>query len=190
VGALAVAVVRAQLERRGEHRALLLTGAAPWRVLVGAALGAMAPGLVAALWLGAAGPPLGSLFPALELSPWVATPGGYAAPSLGLALDAQGQLAGVMQAAHGAASRPGHALVAAAVALPSVLAPLWLSAPASMAARAAFGGASLAAAVLAFHLVALGRPAAWLFAPAAVLAAACGLQAAGQRWAPGRSPVS
>ena len=169
VGALSAAIVAHSAARRGDTAALVSLGAHPLRAGAGLIVGAALVGLLGAVAIGVGVGSLGALFPALPSSPWAASADGFVALGTGVVLRVDDVVFDAPVAL--SASTPSRLAAAGFAFVAALVLPPWAVAPAPRAAKAAVLGASVVAAIVAFHGVAVGRSPAslpWALAPVAL----------------------
>src|SRR5690606_8794635 len=151
--ALGCWAVQAQVEVRGEARALLGLGASRWRLcrgpcVAGWVLGALALGALLSPWADPS-----SLFPTVAPAAWRQVGAELVDPVHGVSVDAQGGLGFLVRRAQQAAPAQNARAACWALAPLAVVVPVWVGAPARARARAAAGVLALGAVLVLLHAV-------------------------------------
>lgn len=173
IATVGASLATAQARARGELLAVTGLGVSPLRACAGSVLAAILIGSAGALAVASPQSDFTSLFPRIPQTGWALdSRGAWFASAIGLAVGPHaGELRLLQTQTPLAPSCPAKAPVVFAIALLSVVLPVWSHAVPRWWERVAAGAGSLFAAVLAIHLVAAGRLGVWalLFVPMLLL---------------------
>lgn len=170
VSAVAVAMVKLQLQRRGELLALQLTGASPWRALRAALVGNTVVAMMSSIVLCVV--PLKALFPAATQRPqFAAVSSGILHPSRGVFLDHPQATPTWFSAEEIASFNAPRVMVVLAVLWLGVVGAFWTISPCNKASRVALMAVVGVVAVFSFHAVAAGFSPVFLLSAPLILSA-------------------
>jgi hypothetical protein len=158
LAAVGASVAIAQAQSRGELRALVALGAAPWRASRGAAVatwlvGAIAVGLLISSYADPA-----ALFPIVTPASWQRAGAGLVETATGVYVSMSGELSfASLRASPMVEYQPSRWAAAMAIAPLAATVPSWIATPSRLGARALAASLSIVATVFLLHAVAAGQ---------------------------------
>lgn len=155
LSAVAAAVVMAQVESRGEARALMALGAPFWRVVQGVRLAGWLWGAVALVVVLSPLSDPSALFPAVTPAAWRVHGSGLVESQSGVFVNALGELGfGALQGMASPSYLPSRAAAALAIVPLSAVVPVWMTVVRSLSARLLGGAVVVLVTVVLLHGVA------------------------------------